>query len=234
VSRTPTPDPPDRPVEVVERHRAGDWAVERHRGPAAALHALDWPDPVIRTVWVLEVDAPALVLGSTQPAGEVDAAALAGAGIEVARRRSGGGAVLLEPRGSVWVDVLVPRDDPLWDDDIGRSFTWLGEAWAGALADLGRPGAQVHDGALVCGRFGRQVCFAGLGPGEVTVDAVKAVGLSQRRTRAGARFQGVVHRSWSPAALAAIEGVVPDDLPPVVVVDQPAAAIAAALIRHLP
>jgi hypothetical protein len=36
------------------------------------------------------------------------------------------------------------------------------------------------------------VCFAGLGPGEVTVDGAKVVGISQRRTRVGALFQCAV------------------------------------------
>ena len=45
----------------------------------------------------------------------------------------------------------------------------------------------MHAGALECGRFGKQVCFAGIGPGEVTVDGVKVVGLSQRRRPAPAR-----------------------------------------------
>jgi len=212
---------------------AAGWTVERRQGRAGALHALDWPEPLGRTAWVLGVEAPALVLGSTQAADAVDADDLGAAGIEVARRRSGGGAVLMRPGGSVWIDVLIPRGDPHWDDDVGRSFTWLGETWARALADLGLPGAAVHTGALVCGRFGRQVCFAGIGPGEVTLDGVKVVGLSQRRTRAGARFQAVVHRVWDPAPLAAIAGVEPAELPPVAVVDRPAAAIEAALLDRL-
>ncbi|MGZ4708820.1 MAG: lipoate--protein ligase family protein [Acidimicrobiales bacterium] len=207
--------------------------VERHRGSAADLHALDWPDPVVPTVWVLEVDAPALVLGSTQKAETIDTDRLAAAGIALARRRSGGGAVLLEPGGSVWIDVLLPRDDPRWVDDVGHSFTWLGQAWVGALADLGIGGARVHAGALQCGRFGKQVCFAGIGPGEVTVDGVKVVGVSQRRTRDGARFQCVVHRAWTPGPLAAIAGVDPGALPPVAVVDRPAAAVEAAIRTHL-
>ena len=39
-------------------------------------------------------------------------------GVAVVRRRSGGGAVLLDPGGVVWVDVVVPRHDPRWDDDV--------------------------------------------------------------------------------------------------------------------
>ena len=117
--------------------------------------------------------------------------------------------------------------------DPGRSFAWLGQAWVAALADLGVAGAEVHAGALQCGRFGKQVCFAGIGPGEVTIDGVKVVGLSQRRTRAGARFQCVVHRSWTPEPYAAIAGVEPDELPPVAIVGALSPAIESALLTHL-
>ena len=41
----------------------------------------------------------------------VDLEACAGAGVEVVRRRSGGGAVLVEPGSVVWVDVLVAATD---------------------------------------------------------------------------------------------------------------------------
>jgi hypothetical protein len=45
------------------------------------------------------------------------------------------------------------------------------------------------------------VCFAGLGPGEVTVDGRKVVGLSQRRTREAALFQCCAALRWEPARL---------------------------------
>ena len=70
-----------------------------------------------------------------------------GAGIEVVRRRSGGGAVLLVPGEVLWVDVVVPRDDALWDDDVGRATHWLGELWVRALTRCGVAGATVHTGA---------------------------------------------------------------------------------------
>src|SRR5438094_6035397 len=91
------------------------WRVEDHRGPAGAHAAL--PEPAGRTVRLLEVDGPALILGSSQPVDHVDEAAAARAGIEVARRRSGGGAVLVGPGVALWWDVFIPPGDPLWESD---------------------------------------------------------------------------------------------------------------------
>lgn len=167
----------------------------RARGDAASFHGRQWPSPAVPTVWVFEVDRPALVLGSTQPWPAVD-------GVEVVRRHSGGGAVLLRPGEVVWVDVLVPAGDRLWDRDVNRAFGWLGRAWAGAVGDVGVAGAAVHEGALVRTRWSAQVCLAGLGPGEVTVGGRKVVGISSRRRRDGALFQCAALLEWDPVALA--------------------------------
>ncbi len=148
-----------------------------------------------RRIEVLVPTVAAIVLGSTQPAAEVD-----DEGLEVVRRRSGGGAVLVAPDDPLWVDVDLPAGDPLWDDDVGRSFVWLGEAWAAVLADLGLD-AEVHRGGFEPGPWGRTICFAGRGPGEAFVDGAKVVGLAQRRTRAGARFQCAVPSRWDPDPL---------------------------------
>lgn len=173
--------------------QSGRWIVERRAGPAAELHAAPMPDPVVPAVWVLDATAPALVLGSAQREDHVDAAALERAGVDLVRRRSGGGAVFVVPGGSLWIDLLIPRGDPLWDDDVGRAMHWVGAAWSAALHDLGVDG-RVHQGSMVRSEWSGHVCFAGLGPGEVTdAEHRKIVGISQRRTRAGARFQTVVH-----------------------------------------
>jgi lipoate-protein ligase A len=177
---------------VPERLR---WRVRREAGPAEAVLRRPWPEPAARTAWVVDVTTPAVVLGSTQP-GTVVAP-----GVAVARRRSGGGAVLVEPGGLVWVDVLVPAGDRLWQADVGRAFAWLGRAWVAALREAGVPGAEAHEGALLTTPWSPLVCFAGLGPGEVTVDGAKVVGMSQRRTRAGALFQCAALLDWQPARL---------------------------------
>lgn len=182
------------------------WAVERAIGSAAAFHARPLPDPVARLVAVLEVDRPALVLGSTQDPATADATACRAAGVEVVRRRSGGGAVLLDPGQVLWVDLVLARGDPLWDDDVGRAATWVGRAWATALGavDPGTDPPAVHEGGLVRTPWSGLVCFAGLGPGEVVRGGRKVVGVSQRRSRAGARFQCAGALGWDPARLAGL------------------------------
>ena len=208
------------------------WRVERRSLGAAEFHALDVPDPAERAVWVADPTAPALVLGSAQP----DTDVRAGVEIEVVRRRSGGGAVLVVPGELLWIDVIVAAGDPLWDDDVGRASHWLGDVWAAALAELGVEGA-VHKGPLVRTPWSGAVCFAGLGPGEVTVGDKKVVGISQRRTRAAARFQCAALGRWDPAALLsqlAIDVSVAELEPIAVGTGVPLDALLTAFLRHLP
>lgn len=177
------------------------WRHEHLTGSAAAFHAREVPDPAERAVWSFAVDGTALVLGSTQADAVVDRERAGAAGVAVVRRRSGGGAVLVEPGAVVWVDVVLPRGDPLWDDDVSRSALWVGDAWAAALAGLAGVDGHVHRGPMTANRWSRLVCFAGLAAGEVTVAGRKVVGVSQRRTRAAARFQCALLLRWRPRPL---------------------------------
>jgi hypothetical protein len=156
-----------------------DWLIERDHDTATRLHersadlvagaAGGSPAGVPRRIRVLDVDAVALVLGRAQPVEHVDAGRAAAAGVEVARRRSGGGAVLVVPHGAVWIDIVIPVGDPLWASDIGRAMWWVGAAWVAALAEVGLPPGEVWHGPLQRNDWSDRVCFAGLGAGEVTV-----------------------------------------------------------------
>lgn len=180
------------------------WPIEERREPPATFHARELPDPMHRAVWACEPTVPTLVLGSGQRDDVVDGAACRAAGIEVARRRSGGGAVLVEAGKVLWLDVLLPADDPRWLDDVARAFLWLGRAWAAALTDLGVE-SIVHEGGLCTTQWSRLVCFGGLGTGEVTdPSGRKLVGLSQRRTRAGARFQCAALGEWDAERITSL------------------------------
>jgi lipoate---protein ligase len=144
----------------------------------------------------------AVVLGSSQLESSVDLDACARAGIDVVRRRSGGGAVLVEPGSVVWVDLFIAAIDPLWSADVGRSTWWVGEAWADALRSNGLGPLEVWKGAMVRNAWSSWVCFAGLGPGEVVVvPGRKVVGISQRRTSHAALFQCACVVRWEPERL---------------------------------
>lgn len=175
---------------------------------------------------MVEATRPALVLGSTQPPPPS-----AGGEVDVVRRRSGGGAVLVEPGRVVWVDVFMPAGDPLWEADVGRSFAWLGRAWGEALGD---PAAVVHDGPLCRTPWSRAVCFAGLGPGEVTIGGAKVVGMAQRRARTGALFQCAALRAWDPAPLAELLGLPPHAVGELAGVARGVDVDPAALVARLP
>ncbi len=180
------------------------WSVEERRGTAAELHASWTPaDPRKRTVAVCRVTGPAVVLGSTQRLDVVDAEAARRSGLEVVRRRSGGGAVLVAPGDPVWVDAWVPRGDRWWDDDVTRAFEWMGATWTRALGSLGCSGVAAHRGGYTaCTRWSSLVCFGGVGTGEVVADdGRKVVGIAQRRTRDGAWFHSACVLRWAPGPL---------------------------------
>ncbi len=177
------------------------WHVERIVGGAEEVHARAVPDDPPPSVWVVEPTDRSVVLGSTQPVTDVDAAAAGSAGVSVCRRRSGGGAVLVTPGSMVWVDVIVPRDHAAWTDDIGRASVWMGERWAEALGALGVRGDVVAP-PMSSDPLARVVCFVGRGPGEVVIaSGAKVVGVAQRRTRSWARFQCAALLHWDPDLL---------------------------------
>ena len=176
------------------------WRFREIEAGVKEFHGMAHPKG--REVWLHcwkgeEVGEPrgALVLGSSQKDDVARAGALEELGIALVKRRSGGGSVLVQAESLVWIDVFIPRDDPLWEDDIGKSAVWVGEVWQETLAEFG-VSAVVYQGRYQLGNWGNLVCFAGQAPGEVFVEGRKSIGISQRRTREGARFQTALARQW--------------------------------------
>ena len=207
--------------------------VVRQQGSVAELHALDpfaaaLGDVTIEPqVWWCDPTDSALVLGSRQSLEVVDVEAATAAGLNVTRRRSGGGAVVVRREACAWVDVIVPHG--FAPDDIRGAMVWIGEHWLAALRpllsssdvgdrlDVQRLDVQhldVHRGGMLDSAWSEFVCFAGIGPGEVLLGGRKLVGLSQRRTRHGLRLQGLAYRSPMTAAITELlVGELPDGLP---------------------
>jgi lipoate---protein ligase len=204
-------------------------------GSAGEFHRrdLDFVDEI--GIWVCEVTAPAVVLGSRQGPEIVDTERTREAGFEIVSRRSGGTLVHLIPGEVVWVDVLVPAGHRHFIADLRASMIWMGEQWAAVLRQLCAqheldtgafsgvlPQISVYGGPVQVTPWADLVCFGGLGPGEVTVNGAKLVGISQRRTRAGARFQMAVHKKFQIddlASLWALPTPDPEMLPEVATLD---------------
>lgn len=191
------------------------WSVEHCRGTAQELHDRGLGDVTRPAVWIQSPARRALVLGASQTHDLIDEARAAARGIEVCRRRSGGGIVLVDPAESVWIDIVVPIDGRGAMSDPGPLSRWVGAAWLRALRHLRIDELEVHGGRSTDRERAGLLCFAGLGPGEVLQRTPegpsKVVGLSQRRTRTVARVQGLFVTRWDPAVLR--EVVRPDAWP---------------------
>jgi lipoate---protein ligase len=171
------------------------WKLHEWSGSVRDFHSRDLP--MDTSLWLVRTDLPAIVLGSSQSETVVDPHAAALSGFDVVKRRTGGGAVLVD-NSAIWIDIVLPRQHELWTDDISASMLWLGDVWLRVLSRLSpRTIFTVHSGPMVRSVVSDAVCFAGRAPGEVCVGDKKIVGISQRRGREGARFQCVVYTMWS-------------------------------------
>ncbi len=104
----------------------------------------------------------------------------------------------LDSAEQVWVDVIVPTGHHLWSSDVTESFAWLGRAWVRTALAVGvNEPISIHVGRLESSDWSDLLCFAGRGPGEVFVRNRKLVGISQRRSRAGALFQCGILTRWT-------------------------------------
>lgn len=209
-SDTAPRQPIDLPFErstTSTAHNRG-WVVQTSSGSAQRFHDLDPAVDTDHQIWIHRVRRPAVVFGSTQRtpdlAGPTYGWLGASVDVEVCRRRSGGGVVVVRP-GDVWIDAIVPRRSPLHSDDVGRAFHWLGRTWLDALHSL--PGTGRADDARLRlaqppkgGRAAARpfFCFADAGHGEVLFARNKIVGISQRRTRTWTRLQSLFVASWVP------------------------------------
>ena len=176
--------------------------VSKMTGSCEEFHHRSSPqgkDPVISLFTPIR---DAIVLGSTQERSLLNETACLSHDVEIVKRRSGGGLVLLSADSTLWVDVEIPSDHSLWLNDVGDSSLWLGQVFVEVLTGLGLENLELHRGALMKNTWSPLICFAGKGPGEVfAADGSKIVGISQRRTRDWARFQCDVSLKWRPELL---------------------------------
>ena len=130
-----------------------------------------------------------LVLGSRQRLDEV----LGEPGLRVVRRRGGGGAVLLDPLDSIWIDLWLPSGSPGYLDDVRGQLELVGAIMREALEVAGLAGLALATPVAPVGV--EPLCFLGEGPGEIVDEGgAKLVGLAAWRAREGALVQCALYR----------------------------------------
>ena len=146
-------------------------------------------------------------LGSTSTSSTLDACRRAG--VDVVKRRSGGGVVLVEPGAMCWFDVVVPAGDRSlrdpWSADVGASMRWLGRqrgrgTWTRPRRDAVR---RCTDEGMSCGSG---VTWSA-SPGGARGGAPRRAQARRDQPAAhphGARFQCMVHVRWSPEVLVSL------------------------------
>lgn len=213
-------DAPSPPAPPLPTPRAGNKASDaawRHLPPLTA----DAPTHLARTQALLEAvgagrapatvcverwSAPALVLGTAQPAAAIDPGALAARGVALARRLAGGAAVYTAPEYLSFA-IVAPAAHPLVRGDILATYRALGEAVWAALRALGldtrllpveEARARPTPAAL------RPFCYGGVSPHELLVGDRKLVGVAQVRRFGAVAYVGGLYRRFAPAEHAAL------------------------------
>ena len=189
------------------------WDFRQWHGSVGDFHNADLLADAKRTAWFLHVERDTIALGSHQSESDYDPVVAKNLEIEVVRRRSGGGAVWLPRQSVIWVDLIIPSDDSLWSDDVREAALWVGQLWQRAIEEISAQPLElrVASGALKADALGEKICFVSEGPGEVMSKASKVVGISQRRSRTGARFQCCAYTEPLAHAFAAVMGLDPAD-----------------------
>ena len=95
--------------------------------------------------------------------------------IEVIRRRSGGGIVLVDPHRSLWIDIEIGADDSRYVAEPLGMMAQVGRWWLAALVslDCAFPGIWQFVGQTGSDSDGELVCFAGRSHGELMVEQSK-------------------------------------------------------------
>ncbi len=156
-----------------------------------------------RTVEAVEISEPMLVLGSSGDEKNYRVDKLESEfknQIKIVKRRSGGGAVLVIPGSFIWVNILIPADDPAYELNLKKSFNYVGKQLACILNELyglAPKGLNAHESTesfyvrskpLQNSLEGKIWCFLDGNEGEVYFGKKKVVGISQRRNRFGSCY----------------------------------------------
>ena len=179
-------------------YQLNNWKIETKYTETALAHEANLKDWETPTIWVIEPKDTCLVLGkSEREKSYLNFEYIRENNLNLTTRQSGGGAVLVDPQDILWVDVFVPKNSQLWESDIAKASIGIGNAWNQALKEV-KVSSSVYTGEFLRSTLSDLVCFAGKGPGEIFREGKKILGISQRRSKLGTRFQCALVIEWNP------------------------------------
>ena len=184
-------------------NKLNTWTIETKYSETALAHEAnlgEWRKP---TVWVIEPKDSCLVLGKSQRGRDfLNSSYLEEQNINLTVRQSGGGSVLVSPDDMLWVDIFIPKESKFWIADIAKASIWIGRIWHDALERLGIE-CSLFDESFSRSEASDLICFIGRAPGELFIDNRKILGISQRRSKFGTRFQCALIINWKPEHMIA-------------------------------
>ncbi len=188
------------------------WTIETKYSETALAHEAnleEWRKP---TIWIIEPKDTCLVLGKSQRGRAfLDLSYLDEQNINLTVRQSGGGAVLVSPEDMLWVDIFIPQGSKFWIPDIAEASMWIGRIWHNALKRLDIE-CYLFDQKFSRSEASDLICFISRAAGELFVGTRKILGISQRRSKFGTRFQCALIINWKPEHMIAAyrNSLIPD------------------------
>lgn len=119
--------------------------------------------------------------------------------VKIHRRSSGGSAVVIDPRSSIWIDIFLPPNDPLASTSVERTFEVASTGWIALLDSLGIASGVYRGSYSLLPKY-KEICFAGRAHGEILVRDKKVVGMAQRRRRIGTYIHTMAYVNFPYAA----------------------------------
>lgn len=169
------------------------------------LRQEDYPQPTLR---LYDWSQPAFSFGYFQKiSNEIDVARCETHGVELVRRMTGGGIVV--HGWDVTYSIVVPHGNGVIPGDISASYCWIANRLLNGFHRMGVP-ATLQGGKFRASEVGPNTCLANPAVHDVMLHGKKIAGVSQRRNRVGAVYQGYIALNMPPAEILSLASKFPD------------------------
>ena len=169
------------------------------------LRQEDYPQPTLR---LYDWSEPAFSFGYFQKiSNEIDVTRCEAHGVELVRRMTGGGIVV--HGWDVTYSIVVPHGNGVIPGDISESYCWIANRLLDGFHRIGVP-AALQGGKSRGSEVGPNTCLANPAVHDVMLDGKKIAGVSQRRNRVGAVYQGYIALNMPPAEILSLASKFPD------------------------